>query len=271
MSEGPGPERSSPTVVRSARPGAPRLVLGHGVTDSAASLAAAQRRWAAAFDVTAVDARGHGTSPAFSTGQLEDPVGAMVEDLIDLLEPEDDGRPVVLVGHSMGGAVAAATAARRPDLVTAVIVEDPAWLTDAQASSYREGASELVARMQQIAADPGRALAENREAYPHWELEDSCAWLQGKMQVDLAFLARGEVAPRDPWQEIARSLTVPTLLITADGPDRLIGDEHVAALDRIANPNLRRTPVAHAGHCVRRDHAAAFHAACEDFLDEVLA
>ena len=40
---------------------------------------------------------------------------------------EDIG-PALVVGHSMGGAMAATLAARRADLVRAVVMEDPAWL-----------------------------------------------------------------------------------------------------------------------------------------------
>jgi pimeloyl-ACP methyl ester carboxylesterase len=47
-----------------------------------------------------------------------------VADLADAVEPL--GRPVVLIGHSMGGLHGWCLAAERPDLVTALVVEDMA-------------------------------------------------------------------------------------------------------------------------------------------------
>ena len=52
--------------------GAPTLVLLHGITGSAASLAEAIDHWVdRGYRVLAVDARGHGLSPRWETAQLE--------------------------------------------------------------------------------------------------------------------------------------------------------------------------------------------------------
>lgn len=265
------PSHAPLATVRSPRPGAPRLYLGHGVTDSAAALWAAHRHWASTYEVISVDARGHGASPGFSAQQLENPVDQMVEDLLDLLARDADGTPTVLVGHSMGGAVAAAAAARAPELVTALILEDPAWLTPAQAGAYRDGAAQLKAWTDEIAADPARALAENRAAYPAWDPAEACGWLQGKLQVDRDFLASGEVSPREPWAEIAARLRMPTLLLTTDGPDHLIEQEHLSQLKALGSTPISVMPIAGASHCIRRDRPAETLAACDAFLAEVIA
>ena len=56
-------------------PGAPTLVLLHGVTDSGRCWADAIARWGGEYRVLAVDALGHGDSPRFTAAQLADEPG----------------------------------------------------------------------------------------------------------------------------------------------------------------------------------------------------
>lgn len=97
---------------------APPVVLVHGTMDRATSLAKVARRLP---DLTVIrlDRRGYGDSRLAADGSPlppADTVDAQVEDLMAAL----DGVPSVVVGHSMGGTVALAAAARHPDLVLAV-------------------------------------------------------------------------------------------------------------------------------------------------------
>ena len=67
-----------------------------------------------------IDHRGHGGSGR-APGQYR--VVDHVEDALTVLNWL--GRPAVLFGHSLGALVAAAAAAARPELVRAVVLEDP--------------------------------------------------------------------------------------------------------------------------------------------------
>jgi pimeloyl-ACP methyl ester carboxylesterase len=58
------------------------------------------------------DRRGYGRSAGLGAPDI----AGHVDDLIDVL----DGRPAVVIGHSLGGVIALAAAQRRPDLVRAV-------------------------------------------------------------------------------------------------------------------------------------------------------
>ncbi|WP_224387815.1 alpha/beta fold hydrolase [Pseudonocardia sp. ICBG1293] len=104
--------------------GAP-VVLLHGLMSCAESWrprAAALRPYGR---VLAPDARGHGRSGRPS--DPGDPVAwspeRLAADVVALLETLD--APAALVGHSMGGISALLAAAARPDLVGAVVAEDP--------------------------------------------------------------------------------------------------------------------------------------------------
>jgi pimeloyl-ACP methyl ester carboxylesterase len=73
------------------------------------------------FRVASVDLRGHGDSDA-TFSAYDDPANAAdVEALVDHL-----GAPAVIVGNSMGAAVAVMVAANRPDLVAGLVLLGPA-------------------------------------------------------------------------------------------------------------------------------------------------
>lgn len=97
---------------------APTVVLVHGTMDRATSLAKVARRLRD-LDVVRYDRRGYGDSRVLPDG-TSPPMPAAIDDHVDDLLAVLDGTPAVVVGHSMGGTIALATAARRPDLVLAV-------------------------------------------------------------------------------------------------------------------------------------------------------
>lgn len=103
--------------------GGPLVVLIHGSMDRSAGLWKLSRRLDAHHRVLRYDRRGYGRSVG-AAGPLR--IEAHVEDLARLL----GGRPAVVFGHSYGGNVGLALAARRPGLVRGVAVyETPlSWL-----------------------------------------------------------------------------------------------------------------------------------------------
>ncbi|NRB55996.1 MAG: alpha/beta hydrolase [Salinicola sp.] len=74
------------------------------------------------YRVVAVDLRGHGWSEVMPSGAYlpED----YVRDIESLITTHYPGQKFTLMGHSMGGQVAARLAAKRPDLVKAVVSVD---------------------------------------------------------------------------------------------------------------------------------------------------
>lgn len=68
-----------------------------------------------------VDQRGHGHSPRPKSGYA---IGRYVQDAKELINQLGDGRPVHVVGHSMGARVAFVLAARAPLLVQSVAILD---------------------------------------------------------------------------------------------------------------------------------------------------
>lgn len=103
---------------RTAGSGDPPIVFVHGWCCEHTSFAAQLEHFARRHAVAALDLRGHGDSgPAADYS-----VGAFATDVLAVAARFD--RPVV-VGHSLGGLVALACAAR-PDAVRAAVLLDPA-------------------------------------------------------------------------------------------------------------------------------------------------
>lgn len=246
------------------------IVAFHGVSDNGASLADIGARWGEQWRVVLVDSLGHGLSPRFSPQQLQAPFQSALQAAAETVRVEASqsiGGQVVLFGHSMGGAIAAGVARDHPQLVRAVVLEDPALLTPTQARSYKDNAGESVGGLEHISRDQSGAIANlllAQQAYRNWPLSEYGPWAQAKTQVDRDFIATGVVGLAG--REIIKELQVPTLVLTGDGPDVLLGQAGLEKLATYANPHLHTALISGATHCVRRDKSEKFQQAVNSFL-----
>ncbi len=121
-----GTSSGSPTlrIARGGRDGAPTLLLLHGVTRNHGDFAPLLDRLAGDWRLVAVDHRGHGGSGRAARYLVTD----YVADTVRLLH-DDLREPVVILGHSLGGMVAAGVAAMLPELVRGLVLEDPPFQT----------------------------------------------------------------------------------------------------------------------------------------------
>lgn len=246
------------------------IVAFHGVSDNGASLADIGARWGEQWRVVLVDSLGHGLSPRFSPQQLQAPFQSALQAAAETVRVEASqsiGGQVVLFGHSMGGAIAAGVARNHPQLVRAVVLEDPALLTPTQEATYKNNAGESVGGLEHISRDQSGAIANlllAKQAYRNWPLSEYGPWAQAKTQVDRDFIATGVVGLAG--REIIKELQVPTLVLTGDGPDVLLGQAGLEKLATYANPHLHTALISGATHCVRRDKSEKFQQAVNSFL-----
>ena len=116
------------------RPGTRGLVFVHGGGAHAHWWTHVAARFARDFRVVAVDLSGHGDSGHREIYGLEQ----WTDEVVAVAEAGGISGPPVVVGHSMGGFVSIATAARHPDDIAGVVVCDsPVTEPDPEIGAFR--------------------------------------------------------------------------------------------------------------------------------------
>lgn len=235
----------------------PSLVLVHGLTDDGTCWPDAVARWAADFRIIAVDQRGHGRSPGFSDEQFTRVPDVMRDDLADVVR--ELGEPAFIVGHSLGGLIAARVAQTYPELVRALVLEDPAKPRPHWAGAQNEFSRQQLAFVEAVTADPDGEVTRMLQETP-WTGSELSAWAQAKPLVNREYLRRGLHLGDTAWEEMFTQLQVPTLILVP------VNGEMAPNAELIDNSLVRVVEVPGAGHCIRRDRPDSFYPQVEDFL-----
>ncbi len=251
-------------------PAAPPVLLLHG--------GSAHSRWwdlladtlADAYRVIALDLRGHGNSehahpPAYRIDDYVDDVAACI-DALGLAR-------TILVGHSMGGLVAAAYAARAPQRLMALVIVDSQARISAAGARYLTRLRHFPQPMYrdhdtamrrfrllptQTNADP--ALLAHVATHAMRQLPDG-RWT---LRFDRASLSYPE--PHD-WLPTLQQLGCPILLVRGAHSTLLPHDKFTALLAALPHAEGIEIPDAH--HHVMLDNPPAFGCAVRAFLDRV--
>ena len=296
------------TSIQAGPVGAPQLVLLHGITSSAAANWPSIAHWSQrGWRVIALDARGHGLSPRWQPQQLLRAGQQLVDDVVEVLEylptpastqnaaptarpsaPNDQsglgtasetsaaseptpaaGFKPILIGHSMGAATAAVVAAQRPDLVSALVLEDPArYGTRSHSELLRRGQARANHVNRTLADLPASlvALLENAGTPGQPSAQEALPSLWASQQLDQSLLGTGVVAPEVEFTQLMESISLPTLLLTGDrrGEAR-VGAQLLAQLME-QNPHICGQVMPGAGHQVRRANPQAYYDVVDAFL-----
>ena len=269
-------------VRRWGAPGAPKMVLLHGWMDVSASFQFLVDELKLQWDVYAPDWRGYGlTEWGRSDCYWFPDYLADLDRLLDSIDPA----PVNLVGHSLGGNVAALYTGARPERIRRFVnlegfgmaptraEEAPGryarWLEELRAprrlrpyGSFAELADRLQAANPRLPRDKAEFLAR------HWgeEVEGKGVVLRGDPahKVVNPVLYRYEEA-RACW----RAVTAPVLWVDAEESEtraRLKLSAEDLAERRAAFRDLRHVTIPGAGHMLHHDQPARVARALEDFL-----
>lgn len=260
----------------------PSLVFLHGVMGYAMNWRRVAKTFEDRYRVLAYDSRGHGRSA--HADLLSNPDAytpeCLAEDLHGILD-ELGWERVFLVGHSMGGRVAYTFAARYPERVRGLVIEDIGPVMSPDNVS-------LSSRVLQTVPVPFASKAAAKEWFAtrfpvlFRDLHDPQAlgaWLYANItesssgQAVWRFHADGIrqaiVAGhhRERWQEIEQ-LRVPTLVIRGE----LSTDLPREVFERMLRGNrmIRGVEIAGAGHWVHSEKHEQFVAAVRTFTDSLL-
>ncbi|HEX5585923.1 MAG TPA: alpha/beta hydrolase [Acidimicrobiia bacterium] len=245
---------------RRAGTGTP-VVLAHGLLDDGACWTRTADVLAEAHDVVAYDARFHGAS-----AEAPDAPWGGADDLISVVEALGLERPA-LIGHSMGGAVAAMAAASHPERFRAVVLEDPAWISmpaDPDALAAGRAAFESM-----VTTPEDDLVALGRAMNPTWHESELGPWAASKRRFrgadQMADGMRG--ITEAPWRDVVARIAVPVLLVCGGDVSRgrLVTAEQ-AAEARECCPTLEVALFPEAGHCVRREAYDGYISAVRRFL-----
>ena len=224
---------------------------------------------AAGFHVVAFDDRGFGFSDKPAHGYSNADYARLVLALVDSLHLPDP----VLVGHSMGGAIAAEAALRAPGRIRGLVLVDAAGLGTRGALGVRAArwpvvgpvAASLRSRwvtgrlLRSTYADPSKVTAADVDQYYAAVAEpDFGRALRGVLHEFRFDALRGRLA----------GIEVPTLVVWGDR-DRWIPDRfgHELAAELLRSAFIE---VPHAGHDVPEEAAAVFNQTLIAFLEHGL-
>jgi pimeloyl-ACP methyl ester carboxylesterase len=235
------------TYTRTGDGDKPTILLAHGLTDFRLCWHQFASDLEDKYNLIMYDAYGHGDSSRVDPGKRFD----LVEDMHDLVEALKLEKPAV-IGHSMGAATAACFAAKYPQMVSAIVLEDPPW-SDIKPTQKQFELTMKEWKKRNLSAKE-KSIKElvklKKKESPNWEETILKEWAQAKHFMDPNFFDYYPFQERD-WRKIASKITIPTLIVTGDN-DRgaivtpAIGMEAVQIMDKGEFGHISA-----AGHCVR--------------------
>ncbi|WP_374631263.1 alpha/beta fold hydrolase [Ferrovibrio sp.] len=237
------------------------LLCLHGRSGSARNFAGLAKALAPDWRVIGLDQRGHGWSDQPEAAQAGGIRNAFVADAMALLDQLAPGRPVAVLGHSMGGINAYHLAAKHPARVKALIVEDIGARLLGQAPAIEpwplrwDSLAEMIAFMQASPFGLAPLLLDSIvEHEDGWGFRFEDTWYERQIRPGL----HGDFSAA--WAAVA----CPVLLLHG-GKSWAVSADEIARMAAL-NPHCQVLRFPEAGHIIHDDAPAQFAQAVRDFL-----
>ncbi len=224
------------------------------------------------------DQRGHGQSPRALSYLVTD----YIDDAVALLEAI--GQPTVVYGHSLGAMAAFGAAARRPDLVRAVIAEDPPFSTmgehigETQYLDYFRSLQPLggqslpveviASRLGQLQIRHGSATRMLRDIRDEVSLRFTASALTRLDPAVLHPIVGGRWLDGYRWPNMLSAVKCPSLVFQADlDIGGMLRGHDVEFLQRHLREKLVLVPIKGCGHVMHWPHATSVAQHASIFLE----
>jgi N-formylmaleamate deformylase len=241
----------------------PPMVLSHGYTDNGlcwTDLALAMEK---KYDVIMYDLRGHGLSEAPATGY---DINDNVSDIVGLIKALKLSKPVI-IGHSLGGSIAAIVAAQYPDIPEKIVLIDPPGLlnplfpTTEDMNRARSWFKKDIVYIKGLSRE--ELIKEAGKRHPAISEAARGRWADSKMQIKPQIVDSVLTIP--PLKPYLPKITVLTLILKADANDTIRNMD----LDAVsAQPNIKLVHIKGAGHLVHLERPEQSLAVLNDFLSD---
>ncbi|KAA5545871.1 alpha/beta fold hydrolase [Roseiconus nitratireducens] len=283
----------------------PPLVMVHGITDNGLCWTTLALKLQDQFNITLLDARGHGLSDPFTAN---DDADTLIKDVVAAVETLELKRPI-LMGHSMGAHTVMRIAAEYPQLPKAVVMLDP-LLPGAgnRGGPPRSGRDEFRGR-ERSRGEPGEhptspesnerssdrpaakrlsvsmfgspkdLVAQNNYSFddlvakcrrdsPKWDLIDCQYWALSKKQYHGAYSGESFAVMTGAMQigDALKNIEVPALILKADASDE---DREAHQTSADAMPNCKLVHLDDAGHNLHHDQLNRTFKTLSQFLSKV--
>lgn len=234
------------------------ILLLHGVMSSAVNLRRNQRDledlgWA----VVAVDLPGHGNRVVARSAVTID---GMARDVAAQL----DSRSHLVVGHSLGAIVGLRLARLRPDLVSAIVLEDPPGLASIDPSHV---ATEVTATAHRANCDPAGEIAALLQSGSTWTPEAAEDAVRSRAAIDASMIETFLTTQRWDLPALVEECPSPVQLIAAREPDTALQGVDRDKIIALLSPS--RVRIVDSAHSIHRDRAALWLVTVDRFAHTV--
>jgi pimeloyl-ACP methyl ester carboxylesterase len=241
----------------------PPMVLSHGYTDNGlcwTDLALAMEK---KYDCIMYDLRGHGLSDAPASGYT---INDNVSDIVGLIKALKLSKPVI-IGHSLGGSIAAIVAAEYPDIPKKVVLIDPPGLlkplfpTAEDMNRARNWFTSDMNNLKKLSKEELIKIASQR--HPAISEAARGRWADSKMQMKPQIVDSVLTIP--PLMPYLSKVTIPTLILKADANEAVRKME----MDAVSTQhNIKIYHVRGAGHLVHLEKPEESLAVLNEFLGD---
>lgn len=236
------------------------VVLCHGNSDQGRQYGPLARKLRDDYDIIMVDARYHGYSEA---PRWEEEPDSMAHDLAGLIDALKLDRPVA-GGHSMGAGYVFRAAALYPDMLRAIMLEDPGWRDQFRERPLAQRQAELE---HYRTASFEELRAEWQAKHPHWTDEMLDLMAEAKKLMSPESIRRKWVTV--DWKETLVQIRCPILVFTGDASLGALVTESAIQTAKKLVPTLEHVHTPGVGHLIRYDSPEPYTSATKAFLARV--